>query len=143
MGKFNFSKTIEHTFKNYTEFVNDIIDEYNTGKDIEIAVTWEQVPEILRGIVSKANVLLYDIDFAYPEINGYNKEYLISLCHGLVDGKDDALFVERAFNDDLEKYLSIEDCDNTTAFVSQDVNIGLYGRFVDEKFNIVLFDVGE
>ncbi len=66
------------------------------------------------------------------------------MCHGPVDGKDDALFVERVFNDDLGKYLSIEDCDhNTTAFVSQDVNMSLYERFVEENFNIVLFDVEE
>lgn len=46
MGKFNFNKTIEHTFVNNTEFVNDIIEEFNTGKDVIIAATWERVPDI-------------------------------------------------------------------------------------------------
>lgn len=97
---------------------------------------------ILRGIISKTDALLYDINYGYPECNGYNKEYFVSLCHEIVDGED-ALFVERAYNDDLGKYLSVGDDHNITAFVSQDINIALYGRFVEENFDIVLFDVGE
>lgn len=140
MGKFNFGKTIEHTFKDNVEFANDIIDEYNTGKDIIIAVTWGKVPEIIRGVLNKTEIIPYDIDFAYPEINGYSKEYIISLCHDILDDND-ILFVEQAFSDKLEKYVLVEGDDNTTVFVSQNTNTSLYKQFVEGNSNIVLFDV--
>ncbi len=140
MGKFNFSKTIEHTFKNHVEFIYDIIEEFNTGKDVVVAVTWEKVPEIIRGVLSNTRIVLYDVNFAYPEINGYSKEYLITLCHGFLND-DDVLFVEQAYIEELDKYLSSGDDSDITAFVSQDMGMSLYERFVEDNCNIVLFDL--
>ncbi len=76
---------------------------------------------------------------------GCHKEYIISLCHGLADGKD-AAFVERAFNDDLGSYIPVGGCHTdrpATVFVSQNVDCKLYDKYSNNGYNIVLFDINK
>ncbi len=73
MSKFNFTKTIEHTFKDYGEFIIDVIDEYFDGKDILLVLTWEETAKCLIDILASTDALPYYIEFGYPYSAEYNK----------------------------------------------------------------------
>ncbi len=144
MSKFNFTKTITHMFKDYGEFLIDVTDEYFDGKDVLLVLTWEETAKCLIDVLASADVLPYDIEFGYPNSADYDKEYIISLCHELADGKDVAL-VERAFNDlgNFTPIGSYRADRSTTVFVSQDVDRDLYDAYAKNDYNIVLFDINK
>lgn len=141
-----FQTIVERTYDDNDELITAIVDEFNDGEDVIIGATWEETIDILKGIVRNLNVVPFDIEIAYPEINGYDKEYLTSLCHNLADGKD-AIFVEKAYSDIRNEYIYVGEAGSvdisTVIFVSQNININLYDRFAESNYNIVLFDVKE
>ena len=48
--------------------------------------------------------------------------------------------VEPAYNEEHERYLSVQSCDNQIAFVSADATMKFYEELVDSGLNTVLYD---
>lgn len=137
MGKFAPKRITEYDFDSLKELVDDVIDEFKEGQNITLVLTSEEVSDYLVAFLSTGKVKPYDIDWAACKINGYSGEYYFSLNHL----EDEVLFVEKAYNTDKCRY--IDDDPNVTdiMFISQDISKTLYDKCVEEKHNIVLFDI--
>ena len=130
-----FSRNREYTFKNFDDFVINVLAEFDEGAEIDIIVPYEVVDKYIKAFI-ESDIKVYSIDYAIPEINGYCKEYIITLSH--LD--EDCLFVETAYNEEHERYLSVYSCDNQITFVSADANMKFYEELVDSGLNTVLYD---
>ncbi len=137
MGKFSFPKVREYNFASLEQFVCDICEEFQEGSEIEIAVSADEAQDYITAIMATGKFRPQSIDYGTLEINGYDKEYLITLTH--IEGGE--LFVEKAWNDKWNRYASGESYMTDIAFISQDVSKTLYDQYVDEGFNIVLYNI--
>ena len=130
-----FSRNREYTFKNFDDFVINVLAEFDEGAEINIIVPYEVVDKYIKAFI-ESDIKVYSIDYAIPEINGYCKEYIITLSHL----GEDCLFVEPAYNEEHERYLSVYSCDNQITFISADATMKFYEELVDSGLNTVLYD---
>lgn len=136
MGKF--SRNREYTFVSLEEIISSIVEEFDDGQNIDIALPWDETSEFIMALISTGKFMPYDIEYAHPDINGYYMEYYLSLT--IVD--DEAvMFVEPAYSEKYNRYIHCcPECSDIT-FISAGVSTTLYDKFVDEGFNTVLFDI--
>ena len=133
MGKF--SRNREHTFKEFDDFLVNVLAEFDEGAEIDIIVPYDVVDKYIKAFV-ESDIKIASIDYAIPEINGYDKEYIITLSH--ID--DDCLFVEPAYNEEHERYLSVYSDDAQIAFISADITMKFYEELIDSGLNTVLYE---
>ena len=132
MGKF--SRNREHTFKDFDDFLVNVLAEFDEGAEIDIIVPYDVVDKYIKAFV-ESDIKIASIDYAIPEINGYDKEYIITLSH-----LDDCLYVEPAYNEEHERYLSIYSYDAQIAFISADITMKFYEELIDSGLNTVLYE---
>ena len=132
MGKF--SRNREYTFKDFDDFLVNVLAEFDEGAEIDIIVPYDVVDKYIKAFV-ESDIKIASIDYAIPEINGYDKEYIITLSH-----LDDCLYVEPAYNEEHEIYLSIYSCDVQIAFISADITMKFYEELIDSGLNTVLYE---
>lgn len=137
MGKFAPKRLIEYNFVNLEELVCDVMQEFEEGQEITLVLAAEEVPDYLTAFLSTGKIKPYDIEWAYPEVNGYGGEYYFSLTHL----NNDVLFVEKAYDNDNCRYLDTDSEFTDIMFISVDVGKTLFDKFVNDKHNIVLFDI--
>lgn len=139
MGKFAPKRINEYNFTSLEELVCDVMQEFEEGNNITIVLTVDEVPDYLTAFLSTGKIKPFDIDWAYPDVNGYGREYYFTLTH--LD--DDVVFVEKAYDSDKCRY--IDDCPDVTdiMFISVDVSKTLFDKCVNDGHNIVLFDIEE
>ena len=130
-----FSRNREYTFKNFDDFVINVLAEFDEGAEIDIIVPYAVADKYIKAFI-ESDIKVYSIDYAIPEINGYCKEYIITLTHL----NEDCLFVEPAYNEEHERYLSVYSCDNQITFVSADVTMKFYEELIDSGLNTVLYE---
>ena len=132
MGKF--SRNREYTFKDFDDFLVNVLSEFDEGAEIDIIVPYDVVDKYIKAFV-ESDIKIASIDYAIPEINGYDKEYIITLSH-----LDDCLYVEPAYNEEHERYLSIYSYDAQIAFISADITMKFYEELIDSGLNTVLYE---
>ena len=132
MGKF--SRNREYTFKDFDDFLVNVLAEFDEGAEIAIIVPYDVVDKYIKAFV-ESDIKIASIDYAIPEINGYDKEYIITLSH-----LDDCLYVEPAYNEEHERYLSIYSYDAQIAFISADITMKFYEELIDSGLNTVLYE---
>ena len=132
MGKF--SRNREYTFKDFDDFLVNVLAEFDEGAEIDIIVPYDVVDKYIKAFV-ESDIKIASIDYAIPEINGYDKEYIITLSH-----LDDCLYVEPAYNEEHERYLSIYSYDAQIAFISADITMKFYEELIDSGLNTVLYE---
>ena len=132
MGKF--SRNREYTFKDFDDFLVNVLTEFDEGAEIDIIVPYDVVDKYIKAFV-ESDIKIASIDYAIPEINGYDKEYIITLSH-----LDDCLYVEPAYNEEHERYLSIYSYDAQIAFISTDITMKFYEELIDSGLNTVLYE---
>ena len=132
MGKF--SRNREYTFKDFDDFLVNVLTEFDEGAEIDIIVPYDVVDKYIKAFV-ESDIKIASIDYAIPEINGYDKEYIITLSH-----LDDCLYVEPAYNEEHERYLSIYFDNVQIAFISADITMKFYEELIDSGLNTVLYE---
>lgn len=132
MGKF--SRNREYTFKDFDDFLVNVLSEFDEGAEIDIIVPYDVVDKYIKAFV-ESDIKIASIDYAIPEINGYDKEYIITLSH-----LDDCLYVEPAYNEEHERYLSVYSDDVQIAFISADITMKFYEELIDSGLNTVLYE---
>ena len=135
MGKF--SRNREYTFVSLEEFISSVIEEFNDGSDIDIVLPWEEVNDVITAIISTGKFKIYLFDYGLPEMDNYTYEYSITLSHF----DDNALFVEKIYNSEEDRYITF--CNEATdiVFVSAGVSKVCYDGIVADGCNTVLFDI--
>ena len=129
-----FSRNREHTFKDFDDFLVNVLTEFDEGAEIDIIVPYDVVDKYIKAFV-ESDIKIASIDYAIPEINGYDKEYIITLSH-----LDDCLYVEPAYSEEHERYLSIYSYDAQIAFISADITMKFYEELIDNGLNTVLYE---
>ena len=135
MGKF--SRNREYTFVSLEELISSAIEEFTDGANVDIVLPWEEVNDIVTALISTGKFKLYLLDYGLPEMDNYGCEYGISLSH--LD--DNALFVEKLYNAEKEKYLRISNEATDVVFVSASVSKACYNGIIADGCNTVLFDI--
>ena len=130
-----FSRNREYTFKDFDDFLVNVLAEFDEGAEIDIIVPYDVVDKYIKAFV-ESDIKIDSINYAIPEINGYDKEYIITLSH--ID--DDCLFVEPAYNEEHERYLSIYFDNVQIAFISADITMKFYEELIDNGLNTVLYE---
>lgn len=137
MGKFS-RNSREYSFVSLEEMISDVMQEYNDKNDITIVLSYDEVPSLITALISTGKFTPQSLDWAYPEVNGYDKEYSISLMCS--DGRE--LYVEKCWNEEKDIYYnSVGEAD--ICFVSQNISKTLYDKICDEGGNIILFDIDD
>ena len=136
MGKF--SRNREYTFASLEEMITDIVEHFDEGMDIDIVLTWEETQNFITALISTGKFIPYDIEYAYPEVNGYSKEYQIALMKSDIGN---IMFVEPIWCEKNGKYLNGDPACVDISFISMDVSKELYDKYVKDGYNIVLFDI--
>lgn len=136
MGKF--SRNREYTFKDFEDAVSNMLEEFDDGSDVTIVLPWEETAKYMSRLMSTNKFKPYLIDYGIPDMDGYNREYEIVICH-LID--DDALFVEPIYDMEKDKYFTFCDDPNGVFFVSENVSTSCYDCMVEEGCNTVLFEL--
>ena len=129
-----FSRNREYTFKDFDDFLVNVLAEFDEGAEIDIIVPYDVVDKYIKAFV-ESDIKIDSINYAIPEINGYDKEYIITLSH-----LDDCLYVEPAYNEEHERYLSIYSYDAQIAFISADITMKFYEELIDSGLNTVLYE---
>ena len=129
-----FSRNREYTFKDFDDFLVNVLAEFDEGAEIDIIVPYDVVDKYIKAFI-ESDIKIASIDYAIPEINGYVKEYIITLSH-----LDDCLYVEPAYNEEHERYLSIYSYDAQIAFISADITMKFYEELIDSGLNTVLYE---
>lgn len=137
MGKF--SRNREYTFVSMEEFVTDVMEAFGEGQNIDVLLSWEEVPKFLIPLLATEKFTPYDIRWGKSEMDGYGYEYNISLSH-MYSGED-AIFVEQIYNTDSGRYLDGDPEIVDIAFLSVDVSTSLYNKYIEDGYNTVLFDI--
>lgn len=138
MGKF--SRNREYTFASLEEMITDIMETFDEGQDVNIVLSWEEVPKYLMSLLTTGKFQPYDITWAKPEIDGYAAEYCIALCHF---SDENPIFVEQEYNTKYERYVDGDPNVTDIVFISMDVSTSLYDKYMTDGFNTVLFDIKE
>lgn len=138
MGKFSFPKVREYNFVSLEQFVCDICEEFDDGNEIEIIVSADEAQDYITAIMATGKFKPELIEYGTVDMIGYVDEYLISLVH--IDDSAE-LFVEKAWSDKHCRYVINDPSIIDICFISQDVSEKLYEKYVDEGFNIVLFNM--
>ena len=135
MGKF--SRNREYTFVSMEELISSVIEEYDDGSDIDIVLPWEEVNDVITAIISTGKFKIYLFDYGLPEMDNYTYEYSITFSHF----DDNALFVEKIYNSEEDRYITF--CNEATdiTFVSAGVSKVCYDGIIDDGCNTVLFDI--
>ena len=136
MGKF--SRNREYTFASLEEMITDIVEHFDEGMDIDILLTWEETQNFIIALISTGKFVPYDIEYAYPEVNGYSKEYQIALMKLDIGN---VMFVEPIWCEKNGKYLNGDPECVDISFISMDVSKELYDKYVDDGYHTVLFDI--
>lgn len=135
MGKFS-RKSRRYTFVSTEEMISDIVVEYDDGNDITIIVNGDEVSNILVPLISMNKFSLQSIDWSIAEMDGYEKEYVISLYHLC----DEGIFVERCWcNTNNSYYNLIGECDVT--FCSNNISKNLYNEVCNNGENVILYNI--
>ena len=129
-----FSRNREYTFKDFDDFLVNVLSEFDEGAEIDIIVPYDVVDKYIKAFV-ESDIKIDSINYAVPEINGYDKEYIITLSH-----IDDCLYVEPAYNEEHERYLSVYSDDVQIAFISADITMKFYEELIDSGLNTVLYE---
>lgn len=137
MGKFS-RNSREYSFASLEEMISDVIQEYNDKNDITIVLSYDEVPSFITALISTGKFTPQVLDWAYPEINGYEKEYSISIMN--LDGGE--IYLEKCWMEDKNMYyndIGIVD----VCFVSQSISKTLYDKISDDGDNVILFDIAD
>lgn len=135
MGKFS-RNSREYSFASLEEMISDVIQEYNDKNDITIVLSYDEVPSFITALISTGKFTPQLLDWAYPEINGYEKEYSISIMN--LDGGE--IYLEKCWMEDKNMYYNAIGEDDI-CFVSQSVSKTLYDKICDDDGNIILFEI--
>lgn len=135
MGKFS-RKPREYSFVSLEKMISDVVQEYNDKNDITIVLAYDEVPSFITALISTGKFTLQSLEWAYPEINGYEKEYSISIMN--LDGGE--IYLEKCWMEDKNMYCNAIGEDDI-CFVSQSVSKTLYGKICDDNGNIILFEI--
>lgn len=135
MGKF--SRNREYTFASLEEIISSVIEEFDDGANVDIVVPWKEVHKIISAIIPTGKFTIYLLDYESPEMDGYCYEYNVGLSH--LD--DNALFVEKIYDKERNKYVTFCDETSDVVFVSADVSKVCYDEIVEDGCNTVLFDI--
>lgn len=136
MGKF--SRNREYTFASLEEMITDIVEHFDEGMDIDILLTCEETEDFIIALISTGKFIPYDINYAYPEINNYAREYKISLTDLNVGN---AIFVEPTWCEKSGNYLNGDPACVDISFISMNVSKELYDKYVEDGYNTVHFDI--
>lgn len=136
MGKF--SRNREYTFASLEEMITDIVEHFDEGMDIDILLTWEETQNFITALISTGKFIPYDVEYAYPEVNGYSKEYQIALMKLDIGN---VMFVEPIWCEKKGNYLNGDPECVDISFISMDVSKELYDKYVEDGYNTVLFDI--
>lgn len=98
-----------------------------------MVLTVEEVPNFLTAFISTGKFKPVSIDFATPDISGYNREYYFSLCHF----DDNELFVEPTYRDD--KFMAADP--ESIILISKSVKTDTYFKYKKCCNNVILFDI--
>lgn len=140
MSKFC-KKNREHAFESLEEMIFDIINECNENNCVDIIVSADEVPKFMTALFATEKFVPTYVEWGLPEINGYNKEYIVSLlCY---ENGGEELLIDKCWNDNFDSYYNslAECCD--VVFASQDISKELYDKICEENNNVVLFDIKE
>lgn len=135
MGKFTRAYN-EYSFDSIAEFVIDVVEEYESGSNIDIIVSCNELPDLLVAFLGTNKFVPYFVEYGIPEMDGYNREYLLSLSH--LD--DDAIFVEKEWRENTGYILGVSETSDVL-FMSQDISKTLFDKRLEEGYNVVLFDI--
>lgn len=117
------------------EFVCDIIKDFDEGnKNIDFVLTADEVQDFLVAFLSTGKFKPVCIDWATPEINGYDREFYFSLCRFDYSNK---LFIDPVYR--KEKFINIDN--DSIILVSAGVKVDTYNKFVKNYNNVILFDI--
>ena len=64
-----FSRNREHTFKDFDDFLVNVLTEFDEGAEIDIIVPYDVVDKYIKAFV-ESDIKIASIDYAIPEING-------------------------------------------------------------------------
>lgn len=82
MGKFVKPRVQEYAFVNLEQMICDICEEFDSGSEVEIAVTSDESAGVIMALMATGKFKPYIIDYDAAD---YLDEYLIVLSH---DGED-------------------------------------------------------
>lgn len=134
MGKFVKPRVQKYTFVNLEQMICDICEEFDSGSEVEIAVTSDESAGVIMALMATGKFKPYIIDYDAAD---YLDEYLIVLSH---DGEDNDIYVEKSKLDNGE-YACGDSYMTDIAFVSDAVNHKLYDTYIKERVNIVLYNI--
>ena len=135
MGKF--SRNREYTFASLEEIISSVVEEFDDGNNITIALPWNEVSQFIIALISTGKFEPYDIDFGHSAVNDYFMEYYISVNHI----GNNYLFVEPAYNATSDNYITCGTECTDILFVSVGVTTTLYNKLIEDGHNTVLFDI--
>lgn len=117
------------------ELVYDIVKGFDDeNKDIDFVLTADEVPDFLTAFLSTGKFKPVCIDWAEPDINGYDREYYFSL---LRFDDDNEVFVTPVYCEDR----FVNTGNKSIILVSESVKMSTYNKFTKEYSNVLLFDI--
>lgn len=132
-----FSRKCEYSFVLLEELISEVMILFREKCNVQLVLSYQEVPDIMTALFSTGEFTPFSIDFAYPEMNGYTKEYLVSLDH--FDGN--SMFVEPLWKDEIGQYISGDPSCVETVFISENASENLYNKYTREGYHTVLFNI--
>lgn len=132
-----FSRKREYSFVSLEELISEVMILFREGYDVQMLLPYQEVSDIMVALFSTGEFTPFSIDFAYPEMNNYTKEYLISLDH--FDGN--SMFVEPLWKDEIGQYISGDPSCVETVFISENASENLYNKYTREGYHTILFNI--
>ena len=126
----------EYTFSSFDEMIHDIVLEYEESKDVEVMLSWDEVPRFMIALLSINTFNPAMIEWNAPEFDEYDKEYSITLSHF----GEDNVFIEKCWNQSKGRYFNALGEGANVIFASQNISKSLYDNITYECGNVVLFD---
>ena len=134
MGKFVKPRVQEYTFVNLEQMICDICDEFDSGSEVEIAVTSDESAGVIMALMATGKFKPYIIDYDAAD---YLDEYAIFLTHN--DG-DDEIYINKAKLGN-GRYVCGEPYLTDVVFISDSVKEKLRSQYETEGHNIVLYNI--
>lgn len=116
------------------ELVYDIVSGFDDEKkDIDFILTADEARDFLTAFLYTGEFKPVSIEWAVPDISGYDKEYCLSLCQ--FNGSE--IFLSPVYNGD--KFVDIGN--DSIILASAGIKLDTYNRFAEKYSNVILFDI--
>lgn len=132
-----FSRKCEYSFVSLEELISEVMILFREKCNVQLVLSYQEVPDIMTALFSTGEFTPFSIDFAYPEMNDYIKEYLISLNH--FDNGN--MLIEPLWKDRADRYIDGDPSCVETVFISENVSEKLYDKYVRDGYYTVLFNI--